>query len=751
MPVLKATPMANLLGVRDESSRPAVNEPIPIPSHLPQMFIMAPRGNELPQLVSGSSAQLFYGADAFDSTKKYYNHQNHLAKTFLSAGNSILATRIKLAGASTAFLRITAEVIRATIPKMILDVNGATIQESIAGVPQTVAGFRVVYHSGITNYLVGQQVFGGAQVNSVGRVGATLVADANADGVMDTPLSDIAEAVSTYFPIMDAQVSSFGSFGDNVGLVISSHGPQAVSPVDNDWATEEKAFLYRFSAVERANAMSTGTLLNANSGETSMDLTLVSGKVNKFGDSMSLDEAFVPAYQTDIPGTTPVLGPFGAIKLYDASISAMQTMLAEGVDAVGAVPAGVGEYTYDDNLAIIDGATRTPNPASYGLLNMLTGVRPDGAPHVAFDVTQSVYLGGISFNANSVVYATGGSDGMAATGNPAADKLENLKRFDAAVAAKLDAWGNPNGDAFMMDDAFYPLSAVWDSGFSLETKKKFYLPMSRRKDVITHVCTHIVADYDNFATLAGWDYQPQNTEAIEQSIAVQLQTIGQLYPESEVYGTPACRAVVFGQSGKLSNSPWKETSSLIVDFAAKIAAYMGAGDGRWKADKSPDAGANNQVSMFNTNTVNLKFKRLDDKNKSWDAGLIYAQNYDRASLFYPAFQTIYPDDTSVLNSYFTAAACARIEREVQNVWRDLSGKELTPAQFIERSNNLVSQKLDGAFHGRYVIRPNTKLTGGDLQRGFSWTCDVELYAPNARTVATFTIIARRIEDLPAAA
>lgn len=69
----------------------------------------------------------------------------------------------------------------------------------------------------------------------------------------------------------------------------------------------------------------------------------------------------------------------------------------------------------------------------------------------------------------------------------------------------------------MMDDAFYPLSAVWDSGFSLETKKKFYLPMFRRKDVITHVCTHIVADYANFATLAGWDYQPQNTEAIEQA------------------------------------------------------------------------------------------------------------------------------------------------------------------------------------------------------------------------------------------
>lgn len=56
--------------------------------------------------------------------------------------------------------------------------------------------------------------------------------------------------MSTYFPIMDAQVSSFGSFGDNVGLVIS-HGPQAVSPVDNDWATEEKAFLYRFGGGTR--------------------------------------------------------------------------------------------------------------------------------------------------------------------------------------------------------------------------------------------------------------------------------------------------------------------------------------------------------------------------------------------------------------------------------------------------------------------------------------------------------------------
>lgn len=122
-----------------------------------------------------------------------------------------------------------------------------------------------------------------------------------------------------------------------------------------------------------------------------------------------------------------MLGPFGAIKLYDASISAMQTMLAEGVDAVGAVPAGVGEYTLRRQPGYHRWCNPHPNPASYGLLNMLTGVRPDGAPHVAFGTTQSVYLGGISFNANSIVYATGGSDGMAATGNPAADKLENLK------------------------------------------------------------------------------------------------------------------------------------------------------------------------------------------------------------------------------------------------------------------------------------------------------------------------------------
>ena len=157
-----------------------------------------------------------------------------------------------------------------------------------------------------------------------------------------------------------------------------------------------------------------------------------------------------------------------------------------------------------------------------------------------------------------------------------------------------------------------------------------------------------------------------------------------------------------------------------------------------------DKGSNNQVTMFYD--VNLTYMNNNTADNNWDAGIVWVQNYDRTRLFYPAYQTVYADDTSVLNSFITMAACVTLERICQQAWRDLSGKSLTNEQLITESNKLIERRADGIFDNRFEIIPNTFLTEADNQRGYSWSCEVTIKAGTMRTVGTFTVIAERMDD-----
>jgi hypothetical protein len=46
-----------------------------------------------------------------------------------------------------------------------------------------------------------------------------------------------------------------------------------------------------------------------------------------------------------------------------------------------------------------------------------------------------------------------------------------------------------------------------------------------------------------------------------------------------------------------------------------------------------------------------------------------------------------------------------------------------------------------------VITPNCQITGGDAQRGYSWTLVIEIYAPSMKTVATLEIQSYRLDSL----
>ena len=334
---------------------------------------------------------------------------------------------------------------------------------------------------------------------------------------------------------------------------------------------------------------------------------------------------------------------------------------------------------------------------------------------------------------------------MNSTGEP--DELANYELFDSMVRQEMSTFGE--GSVRWLNSAKYPVSAFWDSGYSLETKKALLNPIGKRKDVATILATQSVADYVT-TNVAGkiekvWSWIQPNNEAEESSIAGMLRTIASTFPESEVYGTSCCRAIIVGQCGTLLSGNYIRKLPLTYELADKVSRFMGNGNGFWDDAAAYDVDNNNIINKMGD--INNSWKDAEVADKAWANGLVYAEDYDLNRQFFPAVRTVYNKETSVLNSSITMFAITYIQRVCQNAWRDLVGSaKFTRASFTQRSNEMIAERLAKRFDDRFVIEVHTIFTEADVANGFSWNCRIDVYAPNMLLVGKYTITANRLDD-----
>ena len=179
---------------------------------------------------------------------------------------------------------------------------------------------------------------------------------------------------------------------------------------------------------------------------------------------------------------------------------------------------------------------------------------------------------------------------------------------------------------------------------------------------------------------------------------------------------------------------------------ARPGAKITFGDGILKGAYAPDVDPNNHVTMLRD--LNCTFKGATVRNKDWDNGLIWAQSYSTRSFFIPAMQTVFDDDTSVLNSLLNVLIAVECQKVCFRTWRSLVGRtDLTKEQYIKRSNQLITENTTGRFDNRVQIVPDTYYTKQDEQRGYSNHATIHMYANNMPTSTSFTVESHRMEDL----
>ncbi len=716
MAALNAAPRSVLEGIQDVSGRAPVIAPDLIPTLCPQLFFFAERGDTLPNLLVGDGLTRMYGSKSFDLRSVYATHQTVLVNEVNAAGNRFFAQRLIPADAAPrATVALWADLLPTQVAQyehnedgsLKLDINGNTIPLlDDNDQPITAGGYNVKW---IVNEV--------PKVNADGVIiTAQMINDHVTDPTIDiTPVANvfgsqspiegdqadvITSTISTRYPIAELEISNVGAYGNLIGLRLSASTAKSPQPNDNDLANELRSFLYRIQFVESATSASTPLIWETTSGAQDVVFSFKDDAINPdTGVEYYLGGNVIQSYTDNVSDATPVYGPFGKLHVYDANFKELSSLIQASESALNGEVSDAEEDVY--------------------LVNPISCEDMNGNSYLSVKVI-GASGGGVLFTPFATHFAKGGSNGTM-----------NFDTFDALVNDQLANWGYL--EANLLDSARYPISAVVDTGFKLATKKNFFVPMGRRKDVAAFVATQDVS-------------RPQNTVDEESSILVALRTAARLYPESEIYGTSTCRAFIIGQSGYLIDSTYKGLLPIVVELVAKLSKYMGAGNGIWSNQDAIDKSPNNQLTMFRD--INMPFKPANVYARDWRNGLVWAQSYGRRANFVPAFRSVYDDETSILVSGINVLVACNLQRVAEEVWRDMVGDAtLTNEQFIEESDNRINRKVRGRYDGRVVIRPETYFTEEDANNGFSNHCKIHMYGNNMKTQTTFTVVSHRRDEL----
>lgn len=499
---------------------------------------------------------------------------------------------------------------------------------------------------------------------------------------------------STMYPLMDLEARFFGGKGSNFGIRLMAPTTNSSTPANAELVEEHGAYLYRLAIMERVNQNSTGSVLMNMNGEPFVEFSLKTGVVDqKTNVNYSYDKRILKAFEDNDPDVFSGYGPLKTFHVYSAHLKTVLDMLLEKEQDYGLINTDV-----------------TPEQS----INLFGGTDINGVPYYSIKV-EGPAAGGVLFGDSATHWLQGGDDGAV-----------TAEAYDLAVREELNVFGE--GEIPYADRASYPMSAFIDTGFSLETKKMMSNIMSVRPDAWVLASTQDALE-------------PLNTPEEDSSIGASLRNMLALVPESEFYNTGACRAVVMKHAGRYLDSEYDGILPFTVDFAVKVATYMGGE--RMKSGFAPDNGAYRVVSRFVEH--NAKFRHVKPRNTDWQAGISSAEPFDhRGQVFFPGIQTVYHDNTSVLNSFFPMAICCHLNRIGELAWRMFTGdSRLTSSEYATNVDRFIEDQVKDRYDGRADITPSSHYTAADTQRGYSWHTDIEGLFDGMKTVEVLTVAAGR--------
>lgn len=733
-----STPDIKLTGIKDESGRIVQDTEVSLPQHLPLILSFAEKGDENGEVLTPSQLFSKHGIRTTDPLEQYGTHVTELLRGLLEQGNQVLFKRLRPTDAADpAWLRLSVGITKAPITEKRMVLDESTQLEVEQEVPTGVNGYIIRWMTSTPEaskaalnrlsetdrqILTRSMSFG--QGLTVAQLG--LIDDDEVSTLAAGPVA-VGQSQERIYPIFDLRVNSFGSWGNNQGIRISAPNETSRQQPDLRFYEATLARPFRIQFVSRKDARQAARTVANRYGELSVDLSFKPGAVNPLAgnDDVYIGTTLIESFENLDP-INPVRSPFSDIKIYNENIEhIVKTIYKAELEQDEKVP--YGELPSSPKGRRLTPVTDESIEEPWWQIDFMTGRAMNGNLYRTVRVVD-VRNQGATLDETTEHWAKGGTDGT--MGN---------KSYNALVSdfmAELSNPGNPFNEL-----AKYPYSHFYDTGFPFDMKEELLTPMRLRKDVMVTLSTHSVdkEDTGNHGVIP-------LTPSVEAGVVRALGSIVTAYPESEIYGTKACRANIIMQAGKLINSNYKGYLPVTYELAMKRAHFMGASDGRYKIGQGYDQDGLKQTRFMKD--ITNAFIPFTQRERNWTRGASWLQNYDAKRTFFPAVRTVYSDETSVLTSDINVNICAYLEKVCFFVWRRLVGSsKMTKKQLIEKSDKMILEYVEGIFDGRAVIKPRTYFTDGDDQRGYSWHCEIHAHLNNMRTVKVATIVTHRMEDL----
>jgi len=529
------------------------------------------------------------------------------------------------------------------------------------------------------------------------------------------------EITSTMYPIMEWRAKDYGKAYDNYGFSINT-------PFLNDFnkvlAKATKKYPYSFSIYTRPNEKSSGTVYRSLYGENEVEVLLASSPV--IDPSLEQRRDLLNVFKTEYYNEKDPIKPYKPFAfldpfIYDRNIElVLKKFLETEQEAINFEPALYpADNLYAKNIDWYDfnALNKEDLEDQFGLINPFTCKTSKNVKLQTVRLSEERpklrdNLKEVNMSVNKPIFLQGGSDGT----------LDDT-HFEEAIKLELAKYADP--DSEVQELAYAIESCIWDSGFTLDVKKELINIISIRKDTMVCLGTHTVDGSNPLPTSKA------------RAIATALEARLKLNPESTYYGTSVARGIILLGAGELSTEDTGVTYPLTYDLMVKTARFAGAGNGKWKREYLFDHGENAVIRTMKN--IVPEFIPMTIRPVLWNSNVIYPQRYDRENYFFPALQTVFANDTSVLNNYFTILALCDVTKVGFDVWKNFTGViSLTESEFKEQVENYATQLLSGKYARVINVTPECRITEADRARGYSYQLIFKLYANNMKTVCIYT-------------
>lgn len=716
MPILNGAPQNLKLGVLDNSGTTVFPSNDPLPKlFMPLVFFYAEKGTTAKIPTTGAKLVHMYGANSFDPKSSYYNHASKLVEVLFGGGQSAIMSKriVPSDAADPSDFTLWIDILPLTFQACERNSDGAPVMNGetcvIDADGPNIDGYMIKYILSNSQNVVGDPGYG---------------AHASKTGTMD----DGSGGASTMYPLFDFKASEKGSHYNNLGIAIKSLTSDEIAA---DYIDVTKALPYALKLFERPDENSTGVVRKNLFSSTSSTFTLKDGVLDPYTEkNFNLSDIFPGNWYNEKNVLKPlVYNEFEAPYVYKENIASVVDMFITSEesyvsetpttwhDGEDAATITWFDFTTEDSELLIE-------EQGY-LFNIFTLKSSTGVPYfsVRFDTDTEVPppMGSeVNINEDSVLYMGGGDDGTM-----------NNTNFETAVVEEMTKYLDPNSE--VMNYAINNETCVINSGFTLTTAKELSNIIAIRKNTNVFFGTHDEALGTAYATLES-----------ERAIAVSLSTRLKLSPESEFFGTSVARGTIIGGSGVFRDGSINKRSSNVYDFALKLARFCGNAENKFRSQYRFDGGENAIIEDL----VDIQPSFVPDGIKPllWDEGLNYPEPMERNIYFYPAYQTVYGNDTSVLNAPLMAIAIAYLNTVAEEAWRNFTGFMGSKAQLADGIVAYVNKKTANAFTGYFEVTPSVEFTEEDIERGYSWTLVIKIKGNVMPTVQTTRIEAYRFDN-----